>query len=159
MSHGSADELDATSQQDVTMERMPTYAATSSASISITSWKPTHNLQAIFPSSVPSMTDYKPLQLVGRQISDSVVSTDMSHIMEASDPADALLMDLHKMDPLEDFSFAFPTGNSRRTSSRNVTVEVIEKEDETLHAMEEDEVLSEMLHHVLEDSIGTTTES
>lgn len=134
MSHGSVDESDATSQQEVGVK------ARSSA---------------LVVSTVPSMTDYKPIG--GRPTSDTPVVSDLSQIMmDASDPADALLMDLHKMAPLEDFSYglsstvAASSSGSRRTLTRNVTIEVIEPEDETLHAMEEDQVLSEMLHHVLD---------
>ena len=124
MSHGSTEEGDESTQE-----------------LTVCSENPEENNCALIVAAVPSMTDYKPL---GRQVSDPSIEDEL---MDADDPADALLMDLHKMDPLEDFSFGIG-----QNTSKNVIVQEI-KDDEAFHAMEEDAVLCEMLHHVLDDCL------
>ena len=124
MSHGSTEEGDESNQE-----------------LTVCSANPEEDNCALIVAAVPSMTDYKPL---GRQVSDPSIEDEL---MDADDPADALLMDLHKMDPLEDFSFGIG-----QNTSKNVIVQEI-KDDEAFHAMEEDAVLCEMLHHVLDDCL------
>ena len=81
-------------------------------------------------SYIPSMSDYAPVYSTADVLSTQGIP---QAIMDTSDPADALLMDLHQLDPLEDFNF----GNHR--------------EDVVYQAMEKDQALGQMLHHVLED--------
>eukprot|EP00977_Amphora_coffeiformis_P003028 scaffold574_cov190-Amphora_coffeaeformis.AAC.18 len=78
------------------------------------------------PSDVPSMTDYTPQQGLITSAND-----DDDHMLMFADPADALLMDLQSMDPLEDFGLLVVPPSIRK-----------------------DQALGDMLQHVLDSSLA-----
>ena len=78
------------------------------------------------PSFVPSMTDYTPQQGLMEGMPTHDVDEDE---MFFADPADALLMDLQSIDPLEDFGLVVPM-------------------------IRKDQALGEMLHSVLDASLA-----
>ena len=109
----------------------------------------------ITSDEVPSMTDYTPMYssvtpataLAAAAAAAAIATTTVEPrqqqqqqaTIEIDDPADALLMDLHLLDPLEDFGWVVPKPTSQQ------------EDETTLQALKADAALEQMLHHAMDD--------
>lgn len=102
--------------------------------------------------SIPSATDYTPIgdfQLPPRQvasINNNTNSLEESNGVTAADPADALLMELHNLNPLEGFDFTLDNGKLPSGSAAAAAFS-----ERTLRVLENDQALGQMLHHIVDE--------